>query len=81
MARLQEAGFILRVSANDDGRSELVRLTARGLAVADRGITEIAKGVDRVKKESGLTDAEVATLDRCLRKLLSVEIKKSAKPE
>lgn len=80
VARLQEAGFILRVSANDDGRSELVRLTARGLAVADRGITEIAKGVERVKKESGLTDAEVATLDRCLRKLLSVEVKKGAKP-
>src|ERR1700753_938282 len=81
VARLQEAGFILRVSANDDGRSELVRLTARGLAVADRGITEIAKGVERVKKESGLTDAEVATLDRCLRKLLSVDAKKSAKHE
>lgn len=72
VARLQEGGFILRVSANDDGRSELVRLTARGLATADRAITEIARGVARVTEESGLTEAEVAALDRALRKLLTV---------
>jgi hypothetical protein len=42
VARLQAGGFIFRVSANDDGRSELVRLTAKGLATADRGITAIA---------------------------------------
>jgi DNA-binding MarR family transcriptional regulator len=77
VARLQEAGFILRVSANDDGRSELVRLTAKGLSVADRAIGEIARGTLRVKKASGLSDAEVATLDRCLRKLLMVEAKRN----
>lgn len=75
VARLQEGGFILRVSANDDGRSELVRLTAKGLATADREITEIAKGVAFVTKESGLTKAEIATFDRCLRKLLAVGAK------
>jgi DNA-binding MarR family transcriptional regulator len=73
VARLQKAGLILRVSANDDGRSELVRLTAKGLATADRGITEIAKVVDRVTEASGLTKAEIAMLDRCLRKLLAVK--------
>jgi DNA-binding MarR family transcriptional regulator len=77
VARLQEDSFIIRVSANDDGRSELVRLTAKGLAVADRAIGEIAKGTRRVKEASGLTDAEVAVLDRCLRKLLTVEVKKN----
>ena len=73
VARLQKGGLILRVSANDDGRSELVRLTAKGLATADRGITEIAKVVENVTEASGLTKAEIAMLDRCLRKLLSVK--------
>jgi DNA-binding MarR family transcriptional regulator len=72
VARLQEGGFIFRVSANDDGRSELVRLTAKGLATADRGITEIARVVAHVTEESGLTRAEIAALDRALRKLLTV---------
>jgi DNA-binding MarR family transcriptional regulator len=72
VARLQDGGFILRVSANDDGRSELVRLTAKGLATADRGITEIAKVVERVTEASGLTTGEIAALDRALRKLLTV---------
>lgn len=79
VARLQEGGFILRVSANDDGRSELVRLTAKGLATADRGITEIARGVASVTKESGLSKAEIATFDRCLRKLLAVGVGSTAK--
>ncbi|MEH2549140.1 DNA-binding MarR family transcriptional regulator [Bradyrhizobium sp. AZCC 2262] len=85
VGRLQDGGFILRVSANDDGRSELVRLTAKGLAVADRGIAEIARVVEHVKIASGLTDQEIDGLDRSLRKLLSVqtlklpnELKKSA---
>lgn len=72
VARLQQGGFILRVSANDDGRSELVRLTAKGLATADRGITEIANRVGSVTKKSGLTKTEIAALDRSLRKLLMV---------
>jgi DNA-binding MarR family transcriptional regulator len=73
VARLQKGGLILRVSANDDGRSELVRLTAKGLATADRGITEIANVVESVTEASGLTKAEIAMLDRCLRKLLAVK--------
>lgn len=72
VARLQEGGFILRVSANDDGRSELVRLTAKGLATADRSITEIARAVTRVTEVSGLTRPEIVALDRALRKLLTV---------
>jgi len=72
VARLQEGGFILRVSANDDGRSELVRLTIKGLATADRAITEIARAVARVTEQSGLTKVEIAALDRALRKLLTV---------
>lgn len=79
VARLQEGGFVLRVSANDDGRSELVRLTAKGLATADRGITEIARVVESVIEASGLTKAELATLDKCLRKLLTVKAAKATK--
>jgi DNA-binding MarR family transcriptional regulator len=79
VARLQEGGFILRVSANDDGRSELVRLTAKGLATADRGITEIAKVVESVTEASGLSPADIAALDRALRKLLTVRNVKPAK--
>jgi DNA-binding MarR family transcriptional regulator len=79
VARLQEGDFILRVSANDDGRSELVRLTAKGLATADRGITEIARVVADVTEESGLTRAEIAALDRALRKLLTVTTVKNGK--
>jgi DNA-binding MarR family transcriptional regulator len=76
VARLQEGGFILRVSANDDGRSELVRLTAKGLVTADRGIAEIAKGTRVVAEESGLTRADINALDRALRKLLTVTTEK-----
>ncbi|MGX9430104.1 MULTISPECIES: MarR family winged helix-turn-helix transcriptional regulator [Bradyrhizobium] len=79
VARLQEGGFILRVSANDDGRSELVRLTSKGLATADRGITEIAKVVESVIDASGLNKAEIGMLDRCLRKLLAVKTVKATK--
>jgi DNA-binding MarR family transcriptional regulator len=79
VTRLQAGGFILRVSANDDRRSELVRLTAKGLATADRGITEIAKVVGRVTEASGLTKAEIATLDRYLRKLLAAKTVKATK--
>ncbi|QOZ25103.1 MarR family winged helix-turn-helix transcriptional regulator [Bradyrhizobium sp. CCBAU 51753] len=77
VARLQEGGFVLRVSASDDGRSELVRLTAKGLATADRGITEVARVVEGVTEASGLTKAEIAMLDRCLRKLLAVRTVKT----
>jgi DNA-binding MarR family transcriptional regulator len=80
VARLQDGGFVFRVSANDDGRSELVRLTAKGLTTADRGIAEIAKVVESVREASGLTRAEIATLDRSLRKLLAVRLSKGKKP-
>jgi hypothetical protein len=46
------------------------------LAIADRGIAEIARDVAYTKDESGLTSAELAVLDHCLRKLLLVGTKK-----
>ena len=79
VARLQDGGFVFRVSANDDGRSELVRLTAKGLTTADRGIAEIAEVVESVREASGLTRAEIAALDGSLRKLLAVRLTKSKK--
>jgi DNA-binding MarR family transcriptional regulator len=56
MRVLQEGGFILRVSAKRNGRSELVRLTAKGLAAADRVIAEIARVMEQVTIESRSTD-------------------------
>ncbi|WP_407158283.1 MarR family winged helix-turn-helix transcriptional regulator [Bradyrhizobium sp. STM 3557] len=79
VSRLQDRGFVLRVSASDDGRSELVRLTAKGLSTADRGIVEVARVVESVTEASGLTKAELTTLDRCLRKLLTVKTVKTKK--
>lgn len=73
VARLQEAKLILRVSANSDGRSELVRLTAKGVAIADRAISEIARTVRCVTAECQLTEHEIDVMDRAFRKLLSVK--------
>jgi DNA-binding MarR family transcriptional regulator len=73
VARLHEAKLISRVSANDDGRSELVRLTAKGLAIADRAISDIAQTVTRVTDECQLTEHEIDVMDRAFRKLLSVK--------
>lgn len=73
VARLQEAKLISRVSADDDGRSELVRLTAKGLAIADRAISDIAQTVTRVTAECQLTEHEIDVMDRAFRKLLSVK--------
>jgi hypothetical protein len=50
------------------------------LAVADRGIAEIARVVEQVTIESGLTEQEIAVLDRSMRKLLSVKTVKLAAP-
>ncbi|MBV8850942.1 MAG: MarR family transcriptional regulator [Methylobacteriaceae bacterium] len=72
VAKLQDAGLIVRTSASDDGRSELVRLTGSGLSVADRGIAEIARITKHVLLESGLTQNEIAVMDRGFRKLLNV---------
>jgi len=48
--------------------------------VADPGIAEIARVVEQVTIESGLTDQEIAVLDRSMRKLLSVKTVKLGAP-
>ncbi|WP_424629768.1 MarR family winged helix-turn-helix transcriptional regulator [Bradyrhizobium sp. SYSU BS000235] len=73
VTRLQEARLISRVSANDDGRSELVRLTAKGLNIADRAISDIARTVRCVTAEGQLTEHEIDVMDRAFRKLLTVK--------
>jgi hypothetical protein len=50
------------------------------LAVADRGIAEIARVVEQGTVESGLTDQEIAVLDRSMQKLLSVKTVKLVAP-
>ncbi len=74
VARLQEVGLILRVSADDDGRSELVRLTAKGVTVADRGISKIVRCVKQITADCRLTEHEIDVMDRVFRKLLNVKM-------
>jgi DNA-binding MarR family transcriptional regulator len=66
--RLQKAGLIARISAEMDGRSLLVELTAEGRAVAQRAFRE-----DMAVEEdllATLSDAEREMLARLLRKLV-----------
>jgi DNA-binding MarR family transcriptional regulator len=71
VARLQEAGMIIRIPASDDGRSENVRLTPKGFTISDRAISEIAREVQHVQTESGLSESEIEVLDLTLSKLLN----------
>ena len=80
MRVLQEGGFILRVSAKRNGRSELVRLTAKGLAAADRVIAEIARVMEQVTIESRSTDQGIGVLDRSMRKFMNVKTVKLGAP-
>jgi DNA-binding MarR family transcriptional regulator len=67
--RLEAAGWVRRAPDPTDRRGVVVALTAAGLALVDRAVT------DHVETEAGLlaplTAAERGTLDRLLRKLLT----------
>jgi DNA-binding MarR family transcriptional regulator len=67
--RLEAAGLVERRMDPDDRRSFLVRLSPEGLARIDRAVA------DHVATEAallgGLTNAQVATLDDLLRRLLT----------
>jgi hypothetical protein len=52
---------VVELSPNDDGRSELVRLTVKGLRLP-AGISEIAR-----------SEHEIEVMDRAFRKLLSIK--------
>jgi DNA-binding MarR family transcriptional regulator len=79
LATLEDAGLVKRVADPEDGRSLLVQLTRRGLAVVDRVAPEHL--VNERALLAGLSDEEQATLAELLRKLLhSFEAERLAPP-
>lgn len=69
--RLVQQSLVERVADPDDRRSELVRLTRRGAAVADGAISRINKNLSAIVKASGLTAEELSTVDAGLRRLIA----------
>ncbi|VTU30331.1 MarR family winged helix-turn-helix transcriptional regulator [Variovorax sp. RA8] len=63
--------LIERAAAADDRRSELVKLTRRGQAVADAAMTRIAQSLERIVKTSGVGRAELRHMDEALRRLIA----------
>ncbi len=69
--RLAQRELVERVADPEDRRSELVRLTRRGAAIADGAISRINKNLAAIVDASGITAAELATVDACFRKLIA----------
>ncbi len=63
--------LVERVAAVDDRRSELVRLTKRGLAVADAAMSRIATSLEDIVRASGVSHAELKRVDDCFRRLIA----------
>lgn len=67
---LRAQKLIERIAAEDDRRSELVKLTRRGQAIADGAMTHIAASLQSIVKASGVTHAELHRIDMGLRQLI-----------
>lgn len=68
---LREQKLIARAAAADDRRSELVKLTRRGQAVADAAMTRITQLLEGIVKISGVSRAELRQMDECFRRLIA----------
>jgi DNA-binding MarR family transcriptional regulator len=68
---LRAQKLIERAAATEDRRSELVKLTKRGRAVADAAMSRITSSLEEIVKASGLRRAELRRVDECLRRLIS----------
>ncbi|MDM0032518.1 MarR family winged helix-turn-helix transcriptional regulator [Variovorax sp. J22P271] len=68
---LREQKFIERAAAEGDRRSELVKLTRRGLAIADTAMTRIAQSLEGIVKASGVRRDELREMDDCFRRLIA----------
>ena len=68
---LKAAKLIERVAAEDDRRSELVRLTAAGKRIADAAITRISSSLVKMVQASGLSHEDLQTVDSCFRRLIA----------
>lgn len=69
--RLKAAALIERVAAEDDRRSELVRLTAAGRRIADAAITRISTSLAKIVEASGVARHELEAADSCFRRLIA----------
>lgn len=68
---LRAQNLIERVADAGDRRSELVRLTASGQAVADAAMTRITESLKRIVAASGLGREELVQLDEGFRRLIA----------
>ncbi|QRF62815.1 MarR family winged helix-turn-helix transcriptional regulator [Variovorax sp. UC122_21] len=68
---LRAQKLIARAAAAEDRRSELVKLTKRGQAVADTAMTRIAQSLEGIVKASGVSRAELRQMDECFRRLIA----------
>lgn len=68
---LREQKLIQRAAAAGDRRSELVKLTKRGLAIADTAMTRIAQSLEQIVKASGVRREELRQMDECFRRLIA----------
>jgi len=67
--RLEQAGLITRQPDPADRRASLVALTAKGVAVVDRAVTDLVAAEQLLAAD--VSDTERRRLDRTLDKLLS----------
>lgn len=67
---LKAANLIERVAAEEDRRSELVRLTAAGRRIADAAITRISTTLRKIVEVSGVSRTELESVDACFRRLI-----------
>lgn len=68
---LRAQGLVERVAAEVDRRSELVKLTRRGQAIADDAMSRIATSLEAIVKASGVDRAELRRIDDGLRRLIA----------
>jgi len=68
---LRTQKLIERAAAEDDRRSELVKLTRRGQAIADAAMTRITTSLEGIVAASGVSRAELRRVDDCFRRLIA----------
>jgi DNA-binding MarR family transcriptional regulator len=67
--RIEKAGYVKRRACEDDGRGQIVTITAAGKAIRRRMWPVYAEAIQRMLGEL-LTEAQIETLDGALGKLL-----------
>jgi DNA-binding MarR family transcriptional regulator len=68
---LKAQKLVERAAAEGDRRSEVVKLTQRGLAIADAALTHITESLEGMVQASGVSRAELRRVDDCFRRLIA----------